>query len=165
MTTAKSLPPSLQGTKPIPATAVVAIFALLQPFLPASAGQASPQQPTSLPAQKAAYVPPLYPVRLDGKYGYMDRTGKIVVAPQFSRGWDFHDGMAQVDSAEGHGIIDAAGKTTFLRQFSWIGDFSEGLAQVTVRDGSTKAGYIDAPVVAQEQEFGFFRGLGLGSRR
>jgi hypothetical protein len=147
MTIAKSLLPLVPRTARNCAACLVALSALvmiLRPSLLASTAQDSAQEPSSAPAKKTPEIPPLYPVRLDGKYGYMDRTGKIVVAPQFSRGWDFHDGMARVDSAEGHGIIDVAGKTTFLRQFSWIGDFSEGLAQVTVWDGSTKAGYIDA---------------------
>ena len=107
--------------------------------------RAANQQPSTSANRKTLDVPPLYPVRLNGQFGYMDRTGKIVVTPQFQRAWDFHDGMARVDSAtQGHGIIDAAGKVTFLRQFSWIGNFSEGLAQVYVWDGSAKAGYIDA---------------------
>lgn len=148
MTATKSLLPSLPGTKRISAVALIELFvffALLQPFLPVSAAQASSQQPSSAAAKKAPEIPPLYPIRLNGQYGYMDRAGKIVVAPQFRRAWDFHDGMARVDSAtEGHGIIDAAGKVTFLRKFLWIGDFSEGLAQVDVWDGSAKAGYIDA---------------------
>jgi WG containing repeat len=117
----------------------------LRSSLPASAAQTSDQKSSSAPAKKAPDIPPMYPVRLSGKFGYMDRTGKITVAPQFQRAWDFHDGMARVDSAsEGHGIIDAAGKITFLQQFSWIGDFSEGLAQALLAGPSEKAGYIDS---------------------
>lgn len=123
---------------------VLTISGIVHALLPASAAQASPQQPASPPAQKAADVPQLYPIRIDGKFAYMDRTGKIIVAPQFQRAWDFHDGMAQVDSStEGHGIMDAAGKAIFPHQFSWIGDFSEGLAQALLSDPSGKAGYID----------------------
>jgi hypothetical protein len=125
--------------------ALLATAAALRPSLFASAAQASGQQASPAPAKKSPDIPPLYPMRLSGQLGYMDRTGKITVAPQFQRAWDFHDGMARVDSAtEGHGIIDATGKATFFRQFSWIGDFSEGLAQVDIWDGSAKAGYIDA---------------------
>ena len=81
---------------------------------------------------------------MNGKYGYMDRTGKIVVTPQFRRAWHFHDGMVPVDSdTEGHGTINAVGKTTFPHQFAWISDFSEGLAQALMADASAKTGYID----------------------
>lgn len=124
---------------------VLTIAGIVHALLPASAAQASPQQPASPPAKKAADAPPLYPIRIDGKFGYMDHAGKIVVVPQFQRAWDFHDGMARVDSAtEGHGIMDAAGKAIFPHQFSWIGDFSEGLAQALLSDPSGKAGYIDS---------------------
>ncbi len=123
---------------------VLTIGSLLGGSLPASSAQAPVQQPPSAAAKKAPEIPPLYPIRLNGQYGYMDRTGKIVVTPQFQRAWDFHDGMGRVDSAtQGHGIIDAYGKVTFLSQFSWIGDFSEGLAQALLADASAKAGYID----------------------
>lgn len=125
--------------------ALLAAGAALRSSLPASAAQAAVQQASPAPAKKAPDIPPMYPIRVSGQFGYMDRTGKIVVTPQFQRAWDFHDGMARVDSGtEGHGIIDAAGKVTFLRQFSWIGDFSEGLAQVTGSDVPAKAGYIDS---------------------
>ncbi|MGC1620277.1 MAG: WG repeat-containing protein [Candidatus Acidiferrum sp.] len=147
MTNTGHLAQGASETARISAAVFVALLAtatVLRPSLPASAAQASPQQPASAPAKKAADVPPLYPIRVDGKFGYMDRTGKIVVTPQFQRAWDFHDGMARVDSAtQGRGIIDSAGKPIFLPQFSWIGNFSEGLAQVTVWDGSVKEGYID----------------------
>ena len=124
--------------------AFLATGAVMRPSLPASAAQASDQKSSAAPAKKAPDIPPMYPIRVSGQFGYMDRTGKIVVTPQFQRAWDFHDGMARVDSAtQGRGIIDPAGKVTFLSKFSWIGDFSEGLAQVTVWDGSVKAGYID----------------------
>jgi hypothetical protein len=124
--------------------ALLATSAALRSSLPASAAQAAVQQASPAPARKAPDIPPMYPIRVSGQFGYMDRTGKIVVSPQFQRAWDFHDGMARVDSArQGRGIIDPAGKVSFLSKFSRIGDFSEGLAQVTVWDGSVKAGYID----------------------
>jgi hypothetical protein len=125
---------------------VLAIASVRLVPLSASSTQAqAPAQPAAPPpAKKAADVPPLYPIRVNGKFGYIDRTGKIVVTPQFQRAWDFHDGMARVDSAtDGRGIMDAAGKVTFLHQFSWIGDFSEGLAQALLADAFARAGYID----------------------
>lgn len=102
-------------------------------------------QGQSAPSDKSIRdVPPLYPIRLDGRFGYMDSTGRVIVSPQFQRGLDFHDGMARVDSdTQGHGIIDATGKVIFLKQFLSLGDFSEGLARVGIWDGSGKSGYID----------------------
>lgn len=147
MTGAKSLLPLVPRTIRNCTAFLVALSALvmiLRPSLPASAAQDSAQQPSSAASKKTPEIPPLYPIRLNGQFGYMDRTGKIVVTPQFHSAWDFHEGMARVDSAtDGHGIMDAAGKVTFLRQFSWIGDFSDGLAQAVLADASAKTGYID----------------------
>ena len=145
MTATKSLLLSLKSAARISSTALLALAALLQPFVRALPAQTTGQQAPSAAAKKTPEMPALYPIRVDGKFGYMDRAGKIVVAPQFQRAWDFHDGIAQVDSAtEGHGIMDAAGKAIFSHQFSWIGDFSEGLAQVLLSDPSGKLGYINS---------------------
>jgi hypothetical protein len=124
---------------------VVLATALVLPFLfPAFSATVSAQASSSSPAKATPDVPPLYPIRLNGQFGYMDRDGKIIVTPQFQRAWDFHNGMARVLSdTKGRGIIDATGKLTFLSQFVWIGNFSEGLAEVGIWDGSNKSGYID----------------------
>lgn len=122
----------------------VAAASLLAYLWLAGTGHASPQQPQTPAPTKNPETPPLFPIRLNGQFGYMDRTGKIIVRPQFQNASDFHDGMAQVSSpAQGRGIVDATGKITLLSKFVWIGDFSEGLAEVEIWDGSGKAGYID----------------------
>ena len=38
----------------------------------------------------------LFPIVQDGKYGYIDRTGKAVIEPQFDRAEGFEDGMALI---------------------------------------------------------------------
>lgn len=47
----------------------------------------------------------LMAVRLDGRWGFIDPTGKVVIPPQFSEASHFHDGLAQV------GLVDYIDKT------------------------------------------------------
>lgn len=113
--------------------------------VPPASAQSAAQSASNPAATKTPDLPPLYPIRVDGHYGYMDHTGKIVIRPQFQSASDFHDGLAQVSSnTQGRGIMDATGRVTSVSKFGWIGDFSEGLAEVEIWDGSAKAGYIDA---------------------
>ena len=46
-------------------------------------------------------------VKIDGKIGYVDTTGKLVISPQFeSEKYGFHDGMAAVEQGGKYGWID-----------------------------------------------------------
>ena len=49
----------------------------------------------------------------DTKYGYIDRTSRIVIPPQFDHGHNFSDGFALVKLEGRWGVIDING--TFLR--------------------------------------------------
>ena len=66
----------------------------------------------------------LFPVYVNGKYGYIDRTGKIVVNPQFDYARDFSDGMAVVGIgdylSQKYGFIDKTGKIGVNPQFDWV---------------------------------------------
>ncbi|MBW4622700.1 MAG: WG repeat-containing protein [Cyanosarcina radialis HA8281-LM2] len=81
------------------------------------------------------------------KYGYIDKTGKLVIPFQFPRAGDFSEGLAAVvvdsngdGSTDGYGYIDKTGKTVIQPQFDDAGNFSEGLAPVKI---NTKWGYIN----------------------
>ena len=43
-------------------------------------------------------MPPLYPVFITGKYGYIDKAGKVVIAPQFDRAGSFSEEAAVVEA-------------------------------------------------------------------
>src|SRR6266850_1079927 len=52
----------------------------------------------------------LFSIRKDGKVGYIDRKGTIVIPPQFDGGWDFSDGLAYISNGQKRGVIDRSGK-------------------------------------------------------
>jgi len=92
-----------------------------------------------------------FPVQQGGKYGFIDRTGKIVIDLTYSSAYDFTDGLAAVmvggepntwGIVEGGkwGYIDTMGKMVIPASFDSTDGFSDGLAAVAVRDSW---GFID----------------------
>ncbi len=86
--------------------------------------------------------------RQTGKWGYVDKSGKMVVTPQFDAASAFNMERAAVrigDAKTGKwGYIDRSGKIIIDRQFDRADDFSEGLAAIKIGDGNAgKWGYID----------------------
>lgn len=76
----------------------------------------------------------------DDKYGFVDKTGKIVINPQFDEAYSFCEGFAAVMQDEKWGFIDKAGKIVINLQFDEVRSFSEGKAAFS--DGK-KWGFID----------------------
>lgn len=82
----------------------------------------------------------LFPVEQNGKWGYINRGGKMVVPPQFNQADDFREGMAQVLVGNKLGYIDTTGKLVIPPRYDVPSEFSEGLAQVGL---GGKFGYLD----------------------
>ncbi|HJQ24748.1 MAG TPA: WG repeat-containing protein [Blastocatellia bacterium] len=86
---------------------------------------------------------PLYRFVQNGKAGYIDGTGKVVIKPQFSAygnsGDEFHDGLLEIGVSGGQ-YVDVTGKLVIDKGHGW--NFSEGLAAALDRD-HRKWGYID----------------------
>jgi WG containing repeat len=83
----------------------------------------------------------LRPVQLNGKWGYIDSTGKIVIEPRFAWAEEFSEGLAAFENEDGkHGYIDETGKVVIEPVFDNWTEFSEGLAAVSV---NFEWGYID----------------------
>lgn len=95
----------------------------------------------------------LAPVEFGEKWGYVDKTGNIVIEPRFVRAGHFFKGLAKVVSIIGDGkggryiafgYIDKTGKYVAEPRFDDAGDFSEGLAKVKMGGKrSYRYGYID----------------------
>lgn len=92
--------------------------------------------------QKPGQPPTPFPRK--GKYGYRDKGGEFVIAPQFDYAGEFSEGLAVVGlgkfPATRWGYINLQGQVVIPAQFDGAHDFSEGMAAVGV---GGKLGYID----------------------
>jgi hypothetical protein len=86
--------------------------------------------------------PSLFPVRIDGKFGYIDKKGKLVLKAEFGGASRFSQGLAAVQLRKGDrvGYIDETGTLVIPTQFELADPFSEGCAAVMK---GRKWGYID----------------------
>lgn len=94
----------------------------------------------------------LYPIVEDGKWGYINESGKVVIKSQFDDAKPFYEGLARVKVEGKWGFIDPTGKFAISPQFEispyGVGangsnlDFHEGMAAVSLKQGE-KWGYID----------------------
>lgn len=71
-------------------------------------------------------------VRVKGKWGFISRSGEVLIKPQFHFARAFSEGLAciAIDSHRPgkYGFIDTTGKVVITPQFYVAGDFSNGLA-------------------------------------
>jgi hypothetical protein len=78
----------------------------------------------------------LYLIKVNGKYGFMDRSGKTVIAPQFDSANGFSEGLAQVRVGNKSGYIDTKGGIVITPQFDDALQFQYGRAGVKLCCGS-----------------------------
>ena len=80
-----------------------------------------------------------------GKYGFINHSGTICIAPKFESASRFCEGLAAVEVDEKYGYIDTTGTMVIPPRFDHALDFSEGLACVGVSTGKyeTRYGYIN----------------------
>ncbi len=83
-------------------------------------------------AQQAQDPKTLFPVKKDNQWGFIDRTGKIVIPLQFDSANDFHEGLALVTAKGKKLFIDLTGHVVITPRFDIVDDFSEGLAAVNI---------------------------------
>lgn len=92
-------------------------------------------------AQSTDSTPRPRPIQQNGKWGYIDSSGKIVIKPQFVWAEEFSDGRAAFENEDGkHGYIDESGAIVIEPKFDNWTNFSEGLAAVSI---DFAYGYID----------------------
>ena len=78
-------------------------------------------------------------------WSYINRTGKIVIEPQFGDAELFSDGVARILLNGKWGLINKAGKILFQSEFFLMDEFRGGLARVYDSHDlpSAKIGYVD----------------------
>ena len=57
-----------------------------------------------------ANAPALYRIWVDKKIGFIDKTGRVVIEPQFTWAYEFSEGLCQVMLPDKEGYIDTTGK-------------------------------------------------------
>src|SRR5580704_10286912 len=90
----------------------------------------------SAPAQRVNQY--LYPIREGSKFGFIDRTGAIVVPPTYEAVGELHEGRVSVIVRVGRepksGYIDLSGKLVIEPTFDSAGEFRGSRAVVRVGD-------------------------------
>lgn len=76
------------------------------------------------------YSEGLMKVMADGKYGYINQLGQMVISPKYDAADNFSEGLAAVLINGKWGYIDMLGKWVIYPQFMKAKKFSEGLAAV-----------------------------------
>ncbi|MGN0205839.1 MAG: WG repeat-containing protein [Muribaculaceae bacterium] len=79
-------------------------------------------------------------VELNGKWGYIDKSGKEVIPFKYDDAWSFCEGLAVIKLNGKYGFIDKTGNEVTPAKYYCAWDFSEGLAKVSLNG---KRGYID----------------------
>jgi hypothetical protein len=75
------------------------------------------------------------------RYGFIDRTGALVIGPRFESARDFSEGLAAVAIDGKWGYIDRAGAWVIEPRFWYALSFVvSGLAEVDLEDPGTAAG-------------------------
>jgi len=109
-----------------------------------SSGDFIAKQPVVL--EGIRYSEGLIAIRGDGKLGYMDLDGSIVIEPRYDQGGEFAEGLAAVQREGRWMFIDKAGATIaqFPPEVVFAERLSDGLSLVTAgAEPGRKFGYIE----------------------
>jgi len=90
----------------------------------------------------------LAPVKIKGKFGFIDKNYNLVIEPNFDKAWNFSEGLAAVMISGKWGFIDKKGVEIIKAQFDEVWNFRENIAGVCQRD---RWGFIKNPLSAESQ--------------
>src|SRR5690606_39037021 len=71
---------------------------------------------------------------IDGKYGFVDRSGKLRIANRYQQIGEFSEGLAPVKIGNLWGYIDSNDKISIQPHFTEAGEFTNGVA-IVKKDG------------------------------
>ena len=103
----------------------IAHAAVLMTTLLAFSARAQPTNPSRLGPEDG-----LLAISADGKYGFIDLAGRIVIPPTFDFAGQFSEGHAPVYRNGRAGFIDRTGRFVISPRFEKAKAFHEGLAEV-----------------------------------
>jgi hypothetical protein len=90
----------------------------------------------------------LLPIDINGKWGFIDATGKIIITPQFLAVRGFSDGLAPFvsESNQKYGYINTKGEIVISPQFDNADPFTNGVAQVRLGGNNDPQNYIPSKI-------------------
>ena len=71
-------------------------------------------------------------VEVDGKWGFMDELGKLVIQPMYDEATSFSEGLAFARLGRKWGYVNHQGQWAIPPQFDGVTSFHEGMALVTI---------------------------------
>ena len=77
----------------------------------------------------------LIKVKLDGKYGFINKDGEEIIPCKYEDADNFPDGLVKVKSAEGWGFVNENGEEIISCKYEDARAFSDGLAKVKSAEG------------------------------
>lgn len=92
-------------------------------------------------AAQAPAAPTLFPIRVKGKWGFIDKTGKVKIPAKYDAHAEFENGLAMVTLGGKAGMIDETGKIVVPLEFTWLRPFADDRAPA--RKGPSECGYLD----------------------
>ncbi|NGQ94219.1 WG repeat-containing protein [Brevibacillus sp. SYP-B805] len=152
---------------------VLLCMAILSGFIPVMISTAAAEESPTLVLESQLYPTEIFPAdsfsegmaiaRIEGKYGYIDKSGNVVLLLPYELVHSFREGLAAVYANGKWGYIDKTGKEVIPPQYQWAESFSEGLALVQKND---KYGYVDKTgkeVIPPQYDWGsnFSEGLAI----
>jgi hypothetical protein len=107
----------------------------------ANAGSATPTgEAVAVDLAAAPSDSALLSVMKEGRIGFINRQGEIIIQPQFENAREFSDGMAAISVNEKWGFIDFTGQVKIEPKHDDVGKFSESYSWVAIGE---KRGYIN----------------------
>lgn len=101
-------------------------------------------------------------VRIEGKYGFIDTSGKVVIAPRFQHAGDFSGEYAQIRLDNGAGIIDRSGKVVIAPMFRRIFPFSgDSFIAEPLRSEPWRSMFVDGRLETLTEALPHLKGAGV----
>lgn len=85
-----------------------------------------------VPADQVVAGMDRYPIAVQNQWGYIDRSGAVVIEPRFDEAYAFEEGLARVAVRDRYGYIDPSGAVVIEPRFLRAFDFSAGRARVVL---------------------------------
>ena len=85
----------------------------------------------------------LFEVTVNGKQGFIDKHGKIVIEPKYEKVFQFSNGLAAIQVGEVWGFIDYQDNVIVEPKFIQVAPFSDGYAAVKLEKFTDQWGFID----------------------